>query len=89
MQLRFWSTWEFVTGDPVSIAEFKDLSFIHNEEWQQNNPQNILFLVKYECGEIKNNSMKFMWMLLMPLTFYQILRGLRTLQQMLFWFSGY
>lgn len=69
----------------MSTAEFKDLKFIHEEGWQQNNPQNILLSVKSVCEEIKNN-MKVIGMLLMPLTFCQIPRGSRTLEQVWFLF---
>lgn len=86
MQLRFKSSWGFVAGCPLSTAEFKDVKFIHKEGWQQNNPQNILFSAKAIYEEIKNNNMKVIRMILMPLTFFQIPRGPRTLEQMWFLF---
>lgn len=82
--LKLWGIW---AGYSLSIAEFKNLRFIHREGWQQNNPQNISFLAKYVPGEIKKK--KVMWMLLMSLAFCQISSTSRILEQMLFLFSGF
>lgn len=89
IQLRFWSTGGFTACYPLNIAAFKDPRFIHKEGWKQSNPQNISFSVKSVCEEIKSNNRKVVWILLMPLTFCQISRGSRTLEQRLFLFSEF
>lgn len=87
MQLRFWSCGGFGVGYYLSIAEFKNLRFIHREGWQQNNPHNISFIAKYVPGEIKKH--EGYMNAFDVFGFLPNIKHIKNIKQMLFSFSGF